>query len=225
MAHTAAKAVWGEGTEHEEPASGVQGDVSKGEPFDGGNIDPQDQNRRDSKFSTEENEPLKKPTEETENRTETLASTTETPESTDEPDSNATQRDDAPDVTGSGPKPLAEIAKEHGGDAGNLQPGSDASSKGEAVGAIVAQDENPDSKGTGEKYVKTTGLAADGGDFDATKPGAGREADRLLEEKGVDREGGIDHKLSQTSSFASGSKEGKPSLKERIKDKLHIHKS
>jgi hypothetical protein len=38
MAHTAAKAVWGEGTEHEEPASGVQGDVSKGEPFDGGNI-------------------------------------------------------------------------------------------------------------------------------------------------------------------------------------------
>jgi hypothetical protein len=121
---------------------------------------------------------LKKPTEETENRTETLASTTETPESTDEPDSNATQRDDAPDVTGSGPKPLAEIAKEHGGDAGNLQPGSDASSKGEAVGAIVAQDENPDSKGTGEKYVKTTGLAADGGDFDATKPGAGREADR-----------------------------------------------
>lgn len=32
--------------------------------------------------------------------------------------------------------------------------------------------------GTGEQYVKSTGLAADGGDFDATKPGAGREADR-----------------------------------------------
>lgn len=38
MAHTAAKAVWGDGTEHDEPASGVQGDVSKGEPYDGGNI-------------------------------------------------------------------------------------------------------------------------------------------------------------------------------------------
>ena len=32
--------------------------------------------------------------------------------------------------------------------------------------------------GTGEKYIKSTGTAADGGDFDATKPGAGREADR-----------------------------------------------
>ena len=32
--------------------------------------------------------------------------------------------------------------------------------------------------GTGTQYVKTTGVAAEGGDFDATKPGAGREADR-----------------------------------------------
>lgn len=39
-------------------------------------------------------------------------------------------------------------------------------------------DANQESQGTGEQYVKTTGLAADGGNFDATKPGAGREADR-----------------------------------------------
>jgi hypothetical protein len=32
--------------------------------------------------------------------------------------------------------------------------------------------------GTGEKYVKSSGFAAEGGDFDATKPGAGKEADR-----------------------------------------------
>lgn len=32
--------------------------------------------------------------------------------------------------------------------------------------------------GTGTQYVKTSGMAAEGGDFDATKPGAGREADR-----------------------------------------------
>lgn len=38
MAQTAAKAVWGNGTERDEPISGVQGDVAKGEPFDGGNI-------------------------------------------------------------------------------------------------------------------------------------------------------------------------------------------
>ena len=32
--------------------------------------------------------------------------------------------------------------------------------------------------GTGTQYVKSSGLAAEGGDFDATKPGAGKEADR-----------------------------------------------
>ena len=34
--------------------------------------------------------------------------------------------------------------------------------------------------GTGEQYVMTSGMKADGGDFDASKPGAGREADRML---------------------------------------------
>lgn len=33
--------------------------------------------------------------------------------------------------------------------------------------------------GTDENYVKSTGTAAEGGDFDATKPGAGKEADRM----------------------------------------------
>ena len=33
-------------------------------------------------------------------------------------------------------------------------------------------------EGTGEIWVKSSGVAADGGDFDATKPGAGREAER-----------------------------------------------
>lgn len=36
----------------------------------------------------------------------------------------------------------------------------------------------PTEKGTGQKWVKSTGMAAHGGDFDASKPGAGREADR-----------------------------------------------
>lgn len=34
--------------------------------------------------------------------------------------------------------------------------------------------------GTGDRWEKTSGMAAEGGDFDATKPGAGREADRKL---------------------------------------------
>jgi len=32
-------------------------------------------------------------------------------------------------------------------------------------------------EGTGAKYERSTALAADGGDFDATRPGAGREAE------------------------------------------------
>ncbi|KAI5460053.1 hypothetical protein BGZ63DRAFT_426002 [Mariannaea sp. PMI_226] len=76
--------------------------------------------------------------------------------------------------------------------------------------------ESEKSEGTGQEYVRSSGFAADGGDFDATKPGAGREADRLLEQKG-----------NQPDSEGSGGSHGhkdKPSLGHRIKEKLHISK-
>ncbi|KAK6361620.1 hypothetical protein TWF730_005338 [Orbilia blumenaviensis] len=57
-----------------------------------------------------------------------------------------------------------------GGPGGMKLPESDNKSKGE---------------GTGTKYEKSTGLAAEGGDFDATRPGAAREAARLMDEKGI----------------------------------------
>lgn len=41
-------------------------------------------------------------------------------------------------------------------------------------------------EGTGTKHYKSTGFAAQGGDFDAKAPGAGKEAGRLLEEQGED---------------------------------------
>lgn len=76
-------------------------------------------------------------------------------------------------LDGPGPRPLETVAKERGGDAGKVD---------QAPGAAVEDEDGPQKQshgeGTGEKYVKSTGLAADGGDFDATKPGAGREADR-----------------------------------------------
>ncbi|CAG8952699.1 hypothetical protein HYFRA_00008942 [Hymenoscyphus fraxineus] len=97
-------------------------------------------------------------------------------------------------------------------------------------------------EGTGEKYVKSSGMSAEGGDFDAANPGAGREADsecllackrRLLAEKGVHHEPAVKKttedshtsKDTHTSKESSGSGEkGKVSLGEKIKDKLHIHK-
>ena len=78
-----------------------------------------------------------------------------------------------------GPKSLETVAKEKGGDAGNVQ--SEAG-KTETSGASDDKDKKDNkesnSEGTGEQWVKTTGFQADGGDFDASKPGAGREADR-----------------------------------------------
>jgi len=229
MAQTAAKAVWGDGAEHDEPVSGVQGDVSKGEPYDGGNIDPEEQERRDSKFPTEEDETLRE-RQNTKNGNAAVESTTDMPDNTaHEPATSSTPGDDKQGVMGDGPKSLDTVAKEHGGDAGNIRTESESTSAkgagaGSSAGAKV-EDDDSESKGTGEQYVKTTGLAADGGDFDATKPGAGREADRLMEAKGIDHVAGGDHSLPDSSSSGSGTKDGKPSLKERIKDKLHIHKS
>lgn len=133
-------------------------------------------------------------------------------------------------VDGPGPRPVAELAKEHGGDAGKATEGE----KGEKGAAGDDEEDDGDGpqktshgEGTGEKYVKTSGLAADGGDFDATKPGAGREADRLLETKGVHRDAGNPNAPATTDDSAgtSGHEEHKEktSLKDKIKDKLHRH--
>lgn len=73
-------------------------------------------------------------------------------------------------------------------------------------------------KGTGEQWVKTSGLAADGGDFDATKPGAGREADRLMEQKGIHKTS-LGEKLEPSNN---GGEKEKVGLSEKIKNKLHI---
>lgn len=88
-------------------------------------------------------------------------------------------------LDGPGPRPLETVAKERGGDAGKVTKDSSQGGlvKGDSTSGLDEKEENGPQKvshgeGTGEQYVKTSGLAADGGDFDATKPGAGREADR-----------------------------------------------
>lgn len=84
-------------------------------------------------------------------------------------------------LAGKGPKPLATVAKENGGDAGNVHTESKAKAKANtSESSKKSNEKDAQEKGTGEKLVKTSGLAADGGNFDATKPGAGKEADRKL---------------------------------------------
>ncbi|KAK7742141.1 hypothetical protein SLS53_004727 [Cytospora paraplurivora] len=148
-------------------------------------------------------------------------------------DTGALDKSENPDkVDGPGPKPIDEVAHERGGDAGNTARES-ASGAGAGEGPGAASH----SEGTGEKYVKSSGLAADGGDFDATKPGAGREADRLLEQKGYtnpavatagahkDEEADLvaaeKESTDKASTGSHDSKEKKHSLKDKIKAKLH----
>jgi len=113
--------------------------------------------------------------------------------------------------------PLEQKAKAGGVSTGEEDDGPQKESHGE---------------GTGEKYVKSSGMKADGGDFDAANPGAGKEADRLLEEKGIHHEvpattpaTSTADTLSKTSKASTpDTKETKkPSLKEKIKEKLHRH--
>ncbi|TRX90349.1 hypothetical protein FHL15_008714 [Xylaria flabelliformis] len=141
---------------------------------------------------------------------------------TDVNDADEEGVNEAQKLDGPGPKPIAEVAKENGGDAGNDSSASvNKENKGESKEEKETkerEEEEYENKGTGEKYVKTTGLQADGGDFDATKPGAGKEADRLMEEKGI-------HNPNEPSSAGdSGSPtSGKKSFGQKIKDKLHRH--
>lgn len=90
-------------------------------------------------------------------------------------------------LTGAGPRPVEELAKENGGNAA-------AASSNEAVqeddskpkeqklpedNSSKQGNDNQKWEASEDDYVKTTGLAADGGNFDAAKPGAGVEADRM----------------------------------------------
>ncbi|KFY55669.1 hypothetical protein V497_06838 [Pseudogymnoascus sp. VKM F-4516 (FW-969)] len=76
-------------------------------------------------------------------------------------------------------------------------------------------------EGTGEQWVKSSGMKADGGDFDASAPGAGREADRLLTEKGITRTGADEKKVTGQMDTKAPENHGEGGLKDKIKNKLH----
>jgi hypothetical protein len=71
------------------------------------------------------------------------------------------------DTSGPGSEPLSETHKAGGGAQSSSSGGDDDGPQKESHG-----------EGTGQKYVKSSGLKADGGDFDASAAGAGKEADR-----------------------------------------------
>lgn len=267
MASAAAKAVWGpNGTPEQkhEPVSGVSGDTSKGEPFDAGNLDETKQAElaqpaANPAPASSPAPPAANPAPESSSAPPAPADTTSGQNDTRTPSDPATDVDpaqqrvggdgtgpqsDGPNLQEPGPKPLATVAKEHGGDAGNsgrvdddglASSASSVSSSSASEAGEAGVDGQPPAhvakkshkKGTGVQYVKSSGLTANGGNFDASAPGAGREADRLLDQKGIHREGAPRKSTSSDkvddvdgATDASGKK---PSLKDKIKAKLHVH--
>ncbi|KAK7967241.1 uncharacterized protein PG986_001518 [Apiospora aurea] len=313
MAAAAAKAVWGESdtttttanneTHGQEPISGVQGDVSKGEPFDKGNIDPQP---NASSVNSHEPSTTGTPTTSTAHSTHQASTTTPTTSSTTTephhdsaqfakttgtaaggdkvPDNKHTEMkaQDTPadtskaqndtrdpenpqthpknaatdvDNTGDGinkgqdldkippPKPLDELARERGGDAGKVDVDSSKADSGIVGDKKDEAGSAGDSNGPPRQELRrghgreTSGLQADGGDFDATKPGAGREADRLLEQKGIHVSKGVPPKPEDEGAAdkehadkghadkdsGSSEKSEKKGTLSKIKEKLHRH--
>ncbi|KAL7929482.1 hypothetical protein V8C35DRAFT_315385 [Trichoderma chlorosporum] len=261
LATAATKAVWGDSNAetHKEPISGATGDVAKGEPYDAGNLDARDQRKVESSLkdhddtpsdlaedeyyalsSSAKDKPLpetpqakepmdKEPTDKLQDKSQQKSM--ETPKGMDADDANPEEGKSLDELTGPGPRPVEELAKENGGNAAAaasndaVAPSQEDKMKEEKPEASTEKHEDPKREATEEEYVKTTGLAADGGNFDATKPGAGLEADRLMEQKGI-KTTDDDHKASSSTgrkSSDSGRHKDKPSLGERIKNKLHRH--
>ncbi|KAL7787033.1 hypothetical protein V8C37DRAFT_391216 [Trichoderma ceciliae] len=259
LATSAAKAVWGDSNApetHKEPISGATGDVSKGEPYDAGNLDAKDQSKVESNLSREaaktapnessdladdEHYALSSSTKDREHGEHgehgepPNASETNGPRSTAD-DVNPEEGKPLDELTGEGPRPVEVVAKERGGNAAAVAGDAESSpsAPGETKPGADGEQENEQREATEEEYVKATGLAADGGDFDASKPGAGLDADRLMEQKGIQTEH-TDTKGGGSSSHDSHDSHGrkssdsnhhhkdKRSLGERIKNKLHKH--
>ncbi|KAF4460219.1 hypothetical protein FALBO_13005 [Fusarium albosuccineum] len=247
-ATAAARAVWGEGETRKEPVSGVSGDTAKGEPYDAGNLDTPAQEKAEESYNQhglgreaattkpiniEATAPGVQSKDTTAGQNDTRDPervARENEKNTDLKDVDNTSDGTDAKLEGAGPRPVESVAKENGGDAGQVKAHEGSSEAPREVGsegaaASSSKSENQPDPAENE-YVHATGFAADGGDFDATKPGAGREADRLMEQKGVHlgEEGSSSGSHSHEShSHSHSDKKDKPSIGERIKAKLHKH--
>jgi len=290
LTSAASRAIWGETSTQptesgQEPVSGQNGDVAKGEPYDAGNLGDSTETEptstksadtesktmgtgsatTDAPGNTASTGPIRsehdtdktgvtsahqpssgfssdKPTSSNDNsgpgaapsvgadpasgaQTESKHQGTENPHAEPDHEENQAIKEtkaeaeeaQSVDTSGPGPQSLEEKAKNGGTAAG--------------AGSSGGDDDGPQKEshgeGTGEQYVKSSGMKADGGDFDAANPGAGREADRLLETKGIHHtvpgesapQG--DDETSQGANETGTEKSGKLSLGDKIKAKLH----
>lgn len=98
------------------------------------------------------------------------------------------------------------------------------SPKGDEVKAIRESKEDAEaeqSAETGEKYVKTSGTKAAGGNFDAAQAGAGKEADRILETKGIQSESPVQSSHQNSGKNIDDASQKKHGIRAKIKGILH----
>lgn len=255
LASVATKAIWGDNnttttpkdkdtaevpkSAKEEPISGVQGDTSKGEPFDAGNMENVDDAKKAEAATVKK--PDADPTVGDKPSSHMKDDSTNNQSDVREPaDTLAHQKEeqnkdvdnvdplDPEKLKGPGPKPLAEVARERGGSAGNVV--DDAKTASSSSNPAEKTDSG-DGEPLGQKHVSSTGVAADGGDFDAANPGAGAEADKILIEKGIHADkppakkvdASPDRKAVSPSGKSKGEspdRKGVRGLGRKIKDKL-----
>jgi len=226
-----------------EPLSGETGDVKAGEPYDKGNLDstdtettkPATESESTSAPSTDnttmpgststtmplrsEHETSKTGVTSAHDPPSSLAPSDKPISSNDTSGAGPTTSDGAPSLTA---RPVEEQEKgQQGAEKPLADPNSDRTKKEGVVGGIShvgggeSLQKESVGEGTGEKYIKSSGEKADGGDFNAANAGAGKEADRLLEQKGIHHDSPAEAKTDTPT---------KVSLKDKLKAKLHRHK-
>jgi len=251
MAGAASKAIWGEGANAsgEEPVSGQKGAGTTEEPFDKGNEEAPAENKPttsgvDTSSATNGDAPAQKqqgadrpgeaPGPE---NTEAIKKTKESAESSaskDKESAESSSSKDKPKVPHTDEEREEAMQKgefphdpnDHSGEPLKIHDGSEKKTeRSESVSHEGGGTLGGPAKGMGKEVVKASGVAADGGDFDATKPGAGSEANRLLEEQGVHKSKPDDPSDTTSTSPSPSDKLGKPSKMTKLKEKLHIKKS
>ncbi|PBP18906.1 hypothetical protein BUE80_DR010386 [Diplocarpon rosae] len=251
IASAASRAIWGDGsaedkpttvpaaneTAGKEPVAGEMGDVKRGEPYDKGNAGKGSTSGTSSILpSHPKTTDITLPSPNLPSADEGLVPKPEDP--TVPPTTSAS--------TTSRSIPTSSIANE-GADLPTKLPEADESKKIKETKTAAEEDisgpgpqslgnsavvvggaDGPQKKslgtGTGEHYVESNGVKADGGDFDAKNAGAGKEAHRLLENKEINPDSTTEAKALELTPTKSADDADSPQEKKKLSEKLGIDK-
>ncbi|KAL3423224.1 hypothetical protein PVAG01_04971 [Phlyctema vagabunda] len=244
ITNAASKAIWGEpakDTTNEEPVSGTKGNVTAGEPYDAGNLDSTSTDKTTglSRTTPSSTNAASGPIDETGKTGVTLAPGSTTGIAADKPTDSGEPSTGAKFSIGDNTTEAPRLVHDGNGssESTGLPPTSVTGSKTEEKDTFRSDTGKTDAthKPLGDTTNTTTTTGA--GLTDRTKESSTTSGPALTDRPKDSVNTGTpetsDAKPSTTSSHAKSSspskdadssKDGKPSLKDKIKDKLHIHK-